>query len=74
MRVNCDGFWRIERMSEAQDPDVRWELTTHEGNRREQLRRARKLTLRERLQALEEMTELSGRLRFVREGGEEATR
>jgi len=54
-------------MSRAEQPGVRWELTTHEGNRREQLRRARKLTLRERLQAVEEMAELSERLRRARE-------
>lgn len=54
-------------MSKVRKPDVRWELTTHEGNRREQLHRARKLTLRERLQAVEEMAELSERFRIMRE-------
>jgi CRISPR-associated protein Csx17 len=54
-------------MSKAERPDVRWELTTFEGSRREQLRRARELTLRERLQAVEEMAELSERLRLARE-------
>jgi hypothetical protein len=54
-------------VSRAEHPDIRWELTTHEGNRREQLRRARELTLRERLQAVEEMAELSERLRLARE-------
>jgi hypothetical protein len=57
-------------MSKAKNPDVRWELTTHEGNRREQLRRARELTLRQRLQAVEEMTALSERFRVVRERGD----
>ncbi|HYO47246.1 MAG TPA: hypothetical protein VEY33_11225 [Gemmatimonadota bacterium] len=54
-------------MSKAEHPDIRWELTTHEGSRREQLRRARELTLRERLQTVEEMAELSERLRLARE-------
>lgn len=54
-------------MSRDGPSDVRWELTTHEGNRREQLRRVRELTLRERLQAVEEMTEVSNRLRRARE-------
>ena len=56
--------------SEDQHLEVRWELTTHEGNRREQLRRARRLTLRERLQVIEEMSELSARFRLVRERNE----
>jgi CRISPR-associated protein Csx17 len=60
-------------MSSAKRPKVRWELTTHEGSRREQLRRARELTLRERLQAVEEMTELSERLRQARERAERST-
>lgn len=63
----CAGFWKTEKMSETEHPEVRWELTTYEGSRREQLRRARELTLRERLQAIEEMAELSERLRLARE-------
>jgi len=61
-------------MSKAEHPELRWELTTHEGNRREQLRRARELTLRERLQAVEEMAELSERLRLAREGKASSSR
>ena len=34
---------------------IDWSVTTWEGSRREQLRRARRLTLRERLAALEDM-------------------
>ena len=53
-------------MSESDQSKVRWELTTWEGSRREQLRHARKLTLRERLQAVEEMAELSELFRTLR--------
>lgn len=54
-------------MSSSGRPEIRWELATHEGSRKERLRRARELTLRERLQAVEEMAELSERLRLSRE-------
>ena len=39
-----------------------WETATWEGSRRAQLRAALALTVRERLQALEELVELSRRL------------
>lgn len=39
-----------------------WETATWEGSRRAQLRAALALTVRERLQALEELTELAQRL------------
>ena len=39
--------------------DIDWNLTTWEGSRREQLRRWRMLSVRERLQAIEEMAELA---------------
>ena len=45
-----------------QIPEHLWELTTWEGSRREQLRRGRALTLREKLQAVEDMEELAKRL------------
>ncbi len=44
-----------------------WEQATWEGNRRAQLRHALTLTLRERLQAVEDMSEVSERLREMRE-------
>ena len=50
----------------SRDTDIDWSLTTWEGSRREQLRRWRKLSLRERLHAVEEMADLArhfGRLR-----------
>lgn len=55
-------------MSQAPD-NIDWTLTTWEGSRREQLRRWRTLTLRERLQALEDMTELTEHFRRMRETG-----
>jgi len=43
-----------------------WSQTTWEGNRRAQLRHALSLSLRERLQAVEDMAEISERLREMR--------
>lgn len=47
--------------------DIDWSLTTWEGTRREQLRRAAALTLRERMQSLEDMAEVAERFRRMRE-------
>jgi hypothetical protein len=47
-------------MSRKADP--RWETATWEGSRRAQLRSALALTVRERLQALEELVDLAQRL------------
>lgn len=47
-------------------PDEAWEQTTWEGNRRAQLRHALSLTLRERLQAVEDMAEVAQRFREMR--------
>ena len=53
-----------------QDPDdIDWSLTTWEGARREQLRRTAALTLRERMQSLEDMAEVAQRFREMRETG-----
>jgi hypothetical protein len=46
--------------------EVGWEAGTWEGSRRLQLRRALKLTVRERLQALEALAETSDRLSEIR--------
>jgi CRISPR-associated protein Csx17 len=46
--------------------DVDWSKTTWEGSRREQLRRWRKLSLREKLLAVEEMADLSRHLDDMR--------
>jgi len=49
-----------------QIPDELWAETTWEGNRRAQLRRALELTLRERLQAVEDMMEVAQRFQEMR--------
>lgn len=46
----------------APDADADWETATWEGSRRAQLRAALALTVRERLEALEELVRLSQRL------------
>ena len=51
---------------ENQIPDELWAETTWEGNRLAQLRRALTLTLRERLQAGEDMGEVAERFRQMR--------
>jgi hypothetical protein len=53
----------------SQKAEGTWASTTWEGARREQLRRALELTLRERLQALEEMCELARHFEWMRETG-----
>jgi len=50
----------------SDDESINWSKTTWEGSRREQLRRWRALSLRERLLAVEEMSELSQRLAAMR--------
>jgi CRISPR-associated protein Csx17 len=47
-------------------PEIDWALTTWEGSRREQLRRWRRLSLRERLRAIEEMADISRRFEEMR--------
>ena len=46
-----------------------WKLATWEGSRREQLRRALRLTVRQRLQAAEELSELASRFKEMRLSG-----
>ena len=48
-------------MREDRD-DIDWSLTTWEGSRRAQLRRALSLTLRERMQAVEGLADVARRL------------
>ena len=55
-------------MTDTAVPDT-WEETGWDGNRRAQLRRSLTLTVRERLEALEAMTETSERFRQLRESG-----
>jgi len=47
-------------MSES-NHDIDWSKTTFEGSRREQLRRWQTLTVRERLEALDSLTEFAER-------------
>ena len=46
--------------------DDAWQATTWEGNRRAQLQRSLKFTLRERLQAVEDMAEIARRFEEMR--------
>jgi hypothetical protein len=50
----------------GREADAGWETATWEGSRRAQLRAALALTVRERLQALEELAELARRLEAMR--------
>ena len=52
--------------NESQIDAVDWSLTTWEGSRREQLRRWSELSLREIIQAQEDMRELSERFAQTR--------
>ncbi len=51
-------------MSDAQHP-MDWSKTTFDGSRREQLRQAQRMTVRQRLEALDELTGLSERLQAL---------
>lgn len=57
----CAGSRRILIVVD-EIPEHLWKLTTWEGSRREQLRRWRALTLREKLLAIEEMEALAKKL------------
>ena len=59
-------------MSQIPD-DIDWSLTTWEGSRREQLRHALNLTLRERWQGVEDMAEVAQRFKAMRETGKSST-
>lgn len=56
------------RMSEIPG-NIDWSLTSWEGSRRAQLRRWRALSLRQKLLALEEMTEIAEHFGRMRETG-----
>lgn len=56
----------------ASDRIIDWSKTTFEGSRREQLRRWRKLTVRQRLEALDRLSDLAG-LFGQQKTGQEAT-
>jgi hypothetical protein len=55
-------------VSEIPD-NIDWSLTSWEGSRRAQLRRWRALSLRQKLLALEEMTEIAEHFGRMRETG-----
>jgi len=59
------GLWK-RKVVINQVPDELWAETTWEGNRRAQLHRGLALTLRERLQAVEDMAEVAERFREMR--------
>ena len=61
----CAGSWK-RKDAVNQIPESLWKETTWEGNRRAQLRRALELTLRERLQAVEDMAEVAKRFQEMR--------
>jgi hypothetical protein len=61
----CAGSWKRKSM-ENQISDELWAETTWDGNRRAQLRRGLALTLRERLQAVEDMAEVAERFAQMR--------
>lgn len=50
----------------SRPPQEDWSSTTWQGSRRAQLRAALKLTVRERLLAMQELAELSDRLAAMR--------
>lgn len=56
-------------MTDDVNRDIDWSLTTWEGSRRAQLRRWLSLTLRERLEAVEEMDELARHFEEMRRQG-----
>ena len=53
----------------TQIPDENWPSVTWEGSRREQLQRAQRLTVLERLQAAEELSELLRHFQQLRSAG-----
>ncbi len=59
------GLW-VSSIVTNKISDADWQATTWEGNRREQLQRTLKFTLRERLQAVEDMAEVARRFEEMR--------
>lgn len=56
-------------MTDEADQGIDWSLTTWEGSRRAQLRHWMSLTLRERLQAADEMDQLARHFEEMRRQG-----
>ena len=65
----CAGFWSKVQTMNRKPPEGVWRLATWEGSRREQLRRALRLTLRERLQLLDDMGDLVRHFAWMRRTG-----
>ena len=57
--------WLQEHPDECAERPVDWSGTTFDGSRHEQLRQAQRMTLRQRLEALDQLTELSERLQAM---------
>lgn len=55
--------------NDAKDTGIDWSLTTWEGNRRAQLRQWQKLSVRERLEALDAMNETAAAFAAARREG-----
>ena len=53
----------------AQIPDENWSSVTWKGSRQEQMRRALRLTVRERLQAADELSEMLRHFQQMRVDG-----
>lgn len=58
-------------MTERRD-DIDWEKTTFDGSRREQLRRGQTMSLRQRLEALDQLTDLAARMQTMPRLGDDA--
>ncbi len=56
-------------MKVAQIPEENWSAATWKGSRREQLRRALRMTVRERLQAADELSEMVRHFQRMRAAG-----
>jgi hypothetical protein len=56
-------------MTCIREPDIDWALTTWEGSRRAQLRRALTLTVRERLEAMAGLADVARRFQEIRAQG-----
>lgn len=52
-------------MSDNQHP-IDWNRTTFDGSRREQLRQTKRMTVRQRLEALDQLRQLSERMQAMR--------
>jgi CRISPR-associated protein Csx17 len=58
-------------MTERRD-DIDWGKTTFDGSRREQLRRGQAMSLRQRLEALDQLTDLAARMQAMPRHGDDA--